>query len=142
MSPQQGQNGSNFDTWAHSLLRELESQTPEEIRRQRSSERAALKLAVAVAPGNASQSREGSIDGVTGDISAGGCGLMTDIPLRVGDLYRLTFEKTELDLPTVFARCVRCRLVREDAFESGFSFFTKLELAAAEAAPSQSGLLA
>lgn len=122
------QHQGGFDEWAHSLLRELEQQTPEAIRRQRSSERASLKIGVAIRPANASQASEGVIDGVTGDISAGGCGLMTSGPLRVGDVYSLKFEKGEVDLPIVFARCLRCRLIREDAFESGFAFFTKVDL--------------
>ncbi|MGP1273040.1 MAG: PilZ domain-containing protein [Phycisphaerales bacterium] len=131
----------NFDAWAHSLLRELESQTPEAIRRQRSSERASAKIGVRIAPGNASDADRPALEGVTGDISTGGCRLMSARPLLVGDIYRLTFDRGEFDLPTVFARCVRCRLVREDAFESGFAFFTKVELASPEAAAASNGLL-
>ena len=33
-----------------------------------------------------------------------------------------------LDLPIVFGRCLRCKLIREDAFEAGFSFFTPIHL--------------
>ncbi|MEM8758343.1 MAG: PilZ domain-containing protein [Planctomycetota bacterium] len=136
------QNGeAGFDSWAHSLLQELESQTPEAIRRQRSSERASLKVNVAIHPGNASDRDQGAIDGVTGDISSGGCRVMSERPLRVGDLYKLRFERGEVDLPIVFARCLRCRLVREEAFESGFAFFTKIELASAESDRSSGDLL-
>jgi hypothetical protein len=48
------------------------------------------------------------------------------LPLLVGDVYRLQFERNTLDLPLTFARCVRCRLVREDAFEVGFAFFSAI----------------
>ena len=49
-------------------------------------------------------------------------------PVTVGDVYRLQFDKASIDLPLVFARCLRCRLVREDAFEAGFTFFTPISL--------------
>ena len=53
---------------------------------------------------------------------------MFPIPAMVGDIYRLTFDKELLDVPTIFARCLRCRLIREDSFEAGFAFFTKIKL--------------
>lgn len=131
-----------FDTWAHTLLRELEQQTPEAIRKQRSSERQELSIGVVIRPGNASDRIEcADVDGVTGDVSTGGCRVMTSQPMRVGDVYQLRFAKSELDLPIVYARCLRCRLVREDAFESGFVFFEKIELASAEPNGESGGLL-
>ena len=53
---------------------------------------------------------------------------MSSVPLQVGDVYKLEIEKGELDLPILYARCLRCRLVREDAFETGFAFFTTIKL--------------
>ncbi|HED52848.1 MAG TPA: PilZ domain-containing protein [Phycisphaerales bacterium] len=127
-SDKKGQDEMSFEGWAHDLLVELEQQTPEAIRRQRSSERYELRCGVIIRPGNASGYQEPDIDAVTGDLSPGGCRLMSSVPLRVGDVYKLEFEKGELDLPIVFARCLRCRLIREDAFESGFVFFTPIKL--------------
>jgi len=46
----------------------------------------------------------------------------------VGDIYWLTFDKTELKLDNLFARCLRCRLIREDAYEAGFKFFDLVDL--------------
>ena len=66
------------------------------------------------------------VKGVTGDISEGGCSAVFPIPTRVGDVYRLQFERKQLDLPLTFARCVRCRLIREDAYEAGFAFFSAI----------------
>jgi hypothetical protein len=66
---------------------------------------------------------------------------MTSQPMLVGDVYQLRFAKGELDLPIVYARCLRCRLVREDAFESGFVFFEKIELASSEPSGESGGLL-
>lgn len=133
---------AGFDAWAHSLLQELEQQTPEAIRRQRSSERQSIKIGVQIRPGNASDRVAGAdVEGVTGDVSTGGCRLMTSRPLRVGDVYQLRFDKQELDLPIIYARCLRCRLVREDAFESGFVFFEKVELSSGEPSADAGGLL-
>ena len=53
-------------------------------------------------------------------------------PLLVGDIYRLSFERSTIPLEPMFARCLRCRLVREDAFEAGFSFFNPIDLTALE----------
>lgn len=119
---------TGFDGWANDLLKELEQQTSEAIRRQRTSERHEIQSGVRVRPANASAFAEPAYDAVSGDVSPGGCRLMTSVPLRVGDVYKLEFEKGELDLPILFARCLRCRLVREDAFESGFAFFNSIKL--------------
>jgi len=120
--------GDGFDGWAHDLLKELEQQTPEAIRRLRSTERHEVQSAVKIRPANASATSEPTVEGLTGDVSPGGCRVMSSIPLRVGDVYKLEIEKGELELPILFARCLRCRLVREDAFESGFAFFNTIKL--------------
>ena len=135
MGTQESQNGG-FDDWAHDLLKELEQQTPEAIRRMRSSERHEVQSPVKVRPANASAFAEAAVEGVTGDVSPGGCRIMSSIPLQVGDVYKLEIEKGEIDLPILFARCLRCRLVREDAFESGFAFFNTVKLDEARSAGS------
>lgn len=127
MSMNQPQD-SGFDGWANDLLKELEQQTSEAIRRQRTSERHEIQSGLKVRPANASAFAEPTVSAVSGDVSPGGCRIMTSVPLRVGDVYKLEFEKGELDLPILFARCLRCRLVREDAFESGFAFFNTIKL--------------
>ncbi|MCH8940761.1 MAG: hypothetical protein IIC27_06535 [Chloroflexi bacterium] len=38
-------------------------------------------------------------------------------PLRVGDLYLLTYERGELDRGPMYAQCRRVRLITEDTFE-------------------------
>ena len=63
---------------------------------------------------------------LSGDISSGGCRVMFASPVGVGDIYRLEFDSEQLQLPLVFARCVRCSLVREDGFDAGFSFFSPI----------------
>ena len=113
---------------AFGLLRDLERNTPDEIRRQRAHFRLAIKASVVLQAGNASEIMSFKVKGVTGDISEGGCSILFPIPTRVGDIYRLLFDQKALGLPLTFARCVRCRLVSEDAFEAGFAFFSPITL--------------
>ncbi|MFK7959452.1 MAG: PilZ domain-containing protein [Phycisphaerales bacterium] len=110
------------------LLRELERNTPDQIRQQRSSDRLMVKTKVIVQPGNTSDVRALKVQGMTSDISGGGTQLLLPLPMRVGDTYRLSFDRSEVDLPMLFGRCVRCRLIREEAFESGFAFFQPVEV--------------
>lgn len=118
-------NGSDE---AFHVLKDLERNTPEEIRRQRAHFRLSIKASVILQPGNQTDILSFKVKGVTGDISAGGCSALFPVPARVGDIYRLQFDRKSLDLPLTFARCVRCRLVREDAFEAGFAFFSPISL--------------
>lgn len=111
---------------AFELLQDLERNTPDEIRRQRAHFRMAIKANVILQAGNASELLSFKVKGVTGDISEGGLSALFPIPTRVGDIYRLQFDHDLLRLPLLFARCVRCRLVREDALEAGFSFFSPI----------------
>lgn len=110
------------------LLTELERNTPEEIRRRRGSFRFAVKATVTLQSGNASQLLDFKVRGVTGDVSEGGMGALFPIPALVGDVYRLEFDRAQLDLPMTFARCMRCALVREGAYSSGFKFFANIPL--------------
>jgi len=113
---------------AFNLLQDLEKNTPDAIRRQRAHFRLAIKASVTLQPGNASKLLAMKVKGVTGDISEGGTSILFPIAPRVGDIYRLAFDQSVLRLPLTFARCVRCRLVREDAFEAGFSFFAPIAI--------------
>lgn len=126
---------------AFDALRDLERNTPEEIRRQRAHFRLAIKAGVILQPGNATDLLSFKVKGVTGDVSAGGCSGLFPVPARVGDIYRLQFDRKMLDLPLTFARCVRCRLVREDAFEAGFAFFSPISLPEGVAYGSESACL-
>ena len=110
------------------LLQSLERQKSEEIARERLHARIEAKLRVVVRPANSSAMLEFKVQGLTADLSRGGCRLILPLPLGVGDVYRVEFDSTEHKLPLVFARCLRCRLLREDAFESGRQFFTQLDL--------------
>jgi hypothetical protein len=108
------------------LLQELTRNTPEEISRQRAHFRLAIKAGVTMQSGNTSDLRKFKVKGVTGDVSEGGLSALFPIPTQVGDIYRLQFDREVLELPLTFARCVRCRVIREDAYEAGFAFFTPI----------------
>jgi len=113
---------------AFDLLQELERNTPEEIRKQRTHFRLQVKARVTLQAANSSETLTYKIQGTTGDLSEGGCCVLFPVPVRVGDVYRLGFDRAQLDLPLTFARCVRCLLIREDAFEAGFRFFAPVTL--------------
>ena len=127
------------DDHAFDLLRELERNTPEEIRKQRSTFRITIKSKVVLQPGNASEILKFKVQGVTGDLSEGGCKALFPTPVRVGDVYRLRFDRHTLDLPLTFARFVRCFLVKDFSYEAGFRFFTPVTLpSTTKAAPAES----
>ena len=121
-------SGSASHDDAFAVLQDLERNTPDQIRRQRAHFRLSVKAPVILQPGSASQLTNLKVKGATGDISEGGCSALFPVPVQVGDVYRMQFDRNVLDLPLTFARCVRCRLVREDAFEAGFAFFTPVIL--------------
>ncbi|MHC4441607.1 MAG: PilZ domain-containing protein [Planctomycetota bacterium] len=110
------------------ILQELEKNTPELFRQKRTHVRIAVKVGLTLQPGNSSEQQDFKVRGITGDISCGGLRVMLPIPINVGDLYRIQLDKTVIDMPLIFARCVRCQLVRENAYESGFQFFTPIRL--------------
>ncbi len=109
-------------------LADFERNTSDEIKLTRSSTRVRIRSKVIAQPGNSSDRQTTKVQGITGDISAGGCQILFPTPIGVGDIYWLTFDTTEVDLDSIFARCLRCRLIREDAYEAGFKFFESIDL--------------
>ncbi len=110
------------------LLAELALQTSEEIKLARAHERLAIRVKVKLLPGNASDVVRGPIAGTTLDLSEGGCRAVFNRAPAVGDLYRARFDYPGIANTTVFVRCVRCRLLDEESFESGFMFFQPIDL--------------
>lgn len=110
-------------------LRELEQSVDESILRRRSSERIKIATRVDVQHANSSERDALHIEGLSGDISNGGCQLLLPRPILAGDIFWLDFTVGEAaSLGTLFARCQRCRLISEGSFEAGFRFFTNLDL--------------
>jgi hypothetical protein len=100
----------------------------QEVLTSRTHERRETALEVCVRQANTSESSRLELHGVTADLSRGGCRLILPLPTGVGDVFRIEFESSSPSLRLVFARCLRCRLVREDVFEAGFSFFAPIDL--------------
>ena len=113
------------------LLQDLERQNLDHIRKLRKHHRFEIAAKLRLRSGNSSSHEPDNV-GETIDISSGGCAANFPKPVGVGDVYRLTVEDDRLDVPMVYARCLRCRLVREDVFEAGFTFFTSISLDSGE----------
>lgn len=120
--------GTGADPVDLELLKDLERQSIDEIRKLRAHERIDTKIRLVIQPGDSSRLGELRAQAHTSDVSAGGCCAISASPVGVGDIFRLTFDRSQLDIPMVFARCVRCRLLREDAFETAFAFFSPISL--------------
>ncbi len=95
--------------------------------KRKQSQRFAEHLAVQLRPSSSSQRWAEFLEGTCKNLSQTGCGVITTNAPRVGDLYRFELtQQPEHPLHTVHARCVRCQMLDEDAFESGFCFLAKL----------------
>ncbi len=112
-------------------LADLERSKSDVVKRARTSTRIRVKSKVIAQPGNSRDRRRFKVQGITGDISSGGCQVLFPAPLHVGDIYWLTFDKSDVELDSVFGRCLRCRLIREDAYEAGFKFFQPIDVSGA-----------
>ncbi len=116
---------------ANELIKELEQSTPESVKNLRAHARISVRVQVTVQPASLSERDGVRLQGVTGDVSSGGTQILLARPLRIGDLYQLTFDRAELDIPPAFAICLRARMVRSDAFEAGLKFLSPVELPSA-----------
>ncbi len=117
-------------TTADDLLDDLlqaagnESQETNQRRASRSVERSSITIE------SASTSERGrrAITGHLRDAGCGGVGTLTTRAPSVGDVYLLNIEDSPFTTGQIFARCMHCRLIREDSFESGFAFFAPATL--------------
>ena len=112
-------------------LRDLESNSHQAFVAQRASERVEIHARLVVRPGNASQRYASSVEGVTADVSNGGCMALLSRPVMPGDFFFFLFDDSEIQLGSLAARCLRCRMVREDTFEVGFKFMSPVDIQSA-----------
>lgn len=110
------------------VLDEMERSTSDSLRAQRASTRHIIHSKVAVRPANISDRSSWTRDGTSSDISSNGSKVLLSRPIMVGDMFFLTFESECVHVPPVYARCMRCRLLNEEAFEVGFKFLTPVEI--------------
>ena len=113
------------------VMADMDNNRTTDVRTKRSHTRMSVKAKAQVFAANSSEREKAPVVGVCNDISAHGCRIMTMQPLRVGDMYWIKFDRQAVNLDPTFVRCVRSRFLREDAFESGFAFFTPVHLSAA-----------
>ncbi len=112
------------------LISEIAANTPREIASRRQNPRFNATMQVNAVKGNFSDRDHGESAGTTIDISQGGCRVVFDRAVRVGDVYRLELHAAGVRLPRSYARCVRAHMLHDDAIEAGFAFFVPIEEAA------------
>lgn len=111
-----------------SAIKDLEANTKENVNARRYSNRLELNCEVDLLPGNVSD-RDGShFMGKCRDVSNQGCRLVLTKPLVVGDLYLVRIDSSALSGDLIFARCVRCHMLREDTFECGLNFLSPVSI--------------
>ncbi len=121
------------DTQADSLIDELAKSSSDAVKKLRGHKRQSLRVKVYVEPASMSARTGVRFQGVTGDISSGGTQILVARPLAIGDVYQLSFEREEFDMPPVYALCLRGRTVRPDAYEAGLRFLEQVTLPSSSA---------
>lgn len=112
------------------LVRDIEANTPDAVKAARAHARFSVRTQAIVEEASMSARTGARLQGVTGDISAGGAQILTARPLRINDVYLITFDRSSIDIPPAYALCVRARMVRTDAFEAGMKFLSPVSLPA------------
>ncbi len=121
-------NRAGLSDHTHSQISELEQSTSEAVQRMRCHSRLNVRVKVTVVPASLSHRDGPRLQGITGDLSQGGTQILLPRPLNIGDVYLVSFDRDALDLPDVYALCLRGRQVRPDAFEAGLRFLQPVTL--------------
>ncbi len=116
-------------TDALDALGDLEQNTSDAIIAQRTSKRIDIHIRVIVRPGNASERKRFVIQGMTSDLSNGGTKVILPCPILPGDIFWLEFGNEQVKIGSLLARCRRCIMIKDDAFEVGLRFFEDVDLA-------------
>ena len=121
--------GSVFETSdAIEALKQLEVSSQSAMVQKRGRTRLSVEIAVVIQRGDASRRGEMRISAATSDVSTNGCKLLAPTPVLPGDIYWLSFADNEAGIGNVMARCIRCHMIREGAFEMGMTFFDEIDL--------------
>ncbi len=126
---------------ADSLIDELSKSSSDAVKKLRSQARQSLRVKVFVEPASMSARNGVRLQGVTGDISSGGTQILLARPLAIGDVYQISFERSELDIPPVYALCLRGRTVRPDAYEAGLRFLEPVTLPSSSSAEDHDSII-
>ncbi len=108
------------------LIAELASNTRAEVESRRQFTRFEVALPLTLFPGNFGDDAP-PVVGTTVDVSQGGCLAVFERAVLVGNLYRLDIACASTGLPTIYARCIRARMLHDSAIEAAFTFFTQIE---------------
>ncbi len=109
-------------------LKELEVSSQSAVMQKRTQSRVSIEIDVTIQPGDSSRRNELAISAATSDLSNTGCRLLSPGPVLPGDIYWLKFAANEAGIGSSMARCVRCHMIREGAFEIGMTFFNEIDL--------------
>ena len=121
-------SGAQAKSATDALIDELAESTPDAVQKMRSRTRLSIRAKVTVEAASLSHRDGRKLQGVTGDISTGGTQILVPRPLLIGDVYQIAFDRELLDIPPVYAICLRGRQVRPDAFEAGLRFLEHVTL--------------
>ncbi len=110
------------------VLEELELNQPKSVMEVRCVDEVEVKAKVWVEPGNASDRDGFKPEGMSSRIGQLSLTTLFQVPLRVGDVYRVSFDRDSLDLDPAYAVCRRCRFVNDDTFESMLMFFAPVRI--------------
>ena len=110
------------------VLEELELNQPKSVMEVRCVDEVEVKAKVWVEPGNASDRDGQKLVGMSSRIGQLSLTTVFPQPLRVGDVYRVTFDRDSLDLDPTYGVCRRCRYVNDDTFESMLVFFAPVRI--------------
>ncbi len=108
-------------------LASLQQNNAQAVRSKRNTTRLTTNARVKIVAGSTSE-RDKPVNGICNDVSPSGCRVISTVPLMVVDIYWIHFDKSSLELGPQFARCLRCRFMREDAYEMGFAFFSPVTI--------------
>lgn len=120
-------NGDEPTTRDLELLEELELNTRDSIENTRERDSLQLKIPTSLEPGNASDRGTLKIGGTSKEVSSTTLLARFDAPVGVGDIYRVEFDRSELDVPATFALCEQCSISGAE-FEATLTFFAPIEL--------------
>ena len=110
------------------VFEELELNQPKSVMEVRCVDEVEVQAKIWVEPGNASDRDGAKLVGMSSRIGQLSVTTLFPQPLRVGDVYRITFDRDSLDLEPAYAVCRRCRYVNDDTYESMLAFFAPVRI--------------
>lgn len=110
------------------LLDDIEIRCSADLAAARGMTTVRRKVAVEVRPGNASDRGAVVARVDTTEIRSRSITTMADVPVMVGDVLHLTFDRNALDVVPVLAVCDRCTMLGDASFEVRFQFVHEIAL--------------